>query len=54
MHKIGCPTRLNPYAQCECAQLDLQEHTSQMEQFNNNVSKIDAILKEKDAELARL
>jgi len=33
MHKIGCPKRNNPYGTCECAAMDLRDHTEQLRQF---------------------
>ena len=39
MHKLGCPKRNNPYADCECAAIDQREHTEQLRQFNESAQR---------------
>lgn len=36
MHKNGCPARNSPYADCDCAAMDMREHTEQLRLYNEN------------------
>lgn len=43
MHKQGCPKSNNPYAHCECAAMDMREHTEQLRIYNEAAPTVEAL-----------
>ena len=43
MHKLGCPRRNNPYADCDCAAMDQREHTEQLRRYNETAPTVEMV-----------
>lgn len=43
MHKLGCPRRNSPYADCDCAAMVQREHTEQLRIYNENAPRIEQL-----------